>query len=388
VHRATHLAIGVGLFAVAGSLLCGFPTASAEPDAIVHHLPFPAGQTYDVIQGNNQGPTHNDKYNRYAFDFSPMPIGSTVVATAPGVVTFVRESTEGPTGDWRENNLVAIKHADGTVGVYEHLAKDGAAVAVGDVVMTGDVIGQSGNSGATDLPHLHFSLREKRVGGECVPCRFADVDGDGVPKTGDRVKSANEAMRDAAVLRALTEALDRYDFAVRIGCTEAALPELRAAVAIDLAGTQPELAEARARRDSVLKLRNDGAADLVRRIASLRKSGDADAAVAVATIGAKDYVGTDAIGEIKRARRSLQTEPGFADAVKAVQPTLKYRRVVAAAMKAQARADTTLAGLKSGKKPPSRPYRHAIAGFERALAIAADNRKPVLEAHIATLRGR
>jgi len=376
------------LIAFAGALLCGLPVALAGEAAVAHHLPFPAGQAYQVSQGNDQGPTHNDKYNRNAFDFSPMPIGSTVVATAPGVVTFVRETTEGPTGNWKDNNIVAVQHVDGTVGVYEHLAKDGAAVDVGDDVMTGDVIGFSGNSGATNVPHLHFSLRKDRHGGESVPCRFVDVADGGVPKAGDRVSSRNEAMRDSVALRRLRGSLTRYDFAVTTGCTEAGLDDLHTANALDLAGPQAELAAARAHLDAVVKLRTDRAADLVRHIASLRESGDAAAAVAAATLGAKDYMGTDSLGEIKRSLRALQSEPAFADASKALKPMLKYRRVIAGALKAQAKADAALAAIKPGKKPPSRPYRHAISGFERALEIAAESRKPILETHIAALRAR
>jgi len=54
--------------------------------------------------------------------------------------------------------LLRIVHADESVGVYGHLAHNGALAKVGDTVEEGQHIGFSGNSGASSGPHLHFHV--------------------------------------------------------------------------------------------------------------------------------------------------------------------------------------------------------------------------------------
>jgi hypothetical protein len=172
--------------------------ASGTPEAEVSYfLPFAYGSHQRVYQGNNQGPTHNSSYSRYCFDFSPLPEGSPVHAAAAGTVVYVKQDTQGPTGNFEDNNEVAIQHADGTVGQYLHLQRLGARVAVGDRVLAGDLIGLSGNTGHSGAPHLCFGLRDKhRFFGDSVPCRFADVSDGGVPKTNDNVVSRNFPIRE------------------------------------------------------------------------------------------------------------------------------------------------------------------------------------------------
>jgi murein DD-endopeptidase MepM/ murein hydrolase activator NlpD len=54
-------------------------------------------------------------------------------------------------------NLVLIKHADGWVTAYGHLAK--IDVKMRQQVGRGAVIGQVGQSGGVDRPQLHFEMR-------------------------------------------------------------------------------------------------------------------------------------------------------------------------------------------------------------------------------------
>lgn len=183
-----------GLVALLACLFAGSGAAAGSaPEAVpvLHHLPFPAGTTYKVWQGNDQGPSHDDAWNRYAFDFSPMPESRPVRATADGTVVHAKEDTEGPTGDWDDNKEIALLHADGTVGTHLHLEKDGVIVEVGGVVHAGEVIGRAGNPGNSGTRHVHFGLRRGKRLGPSVPCRFAEVPGDGVQETGDRLTSKN-----------------------------------------------------------------------------------------------------------------------------------------------------------------------------------------------------
>lgn len=181
------------------------------------YLPLPFGTRWAVLQGVNQDPTHNDKYNRYALDFR-LPVGSPVHAAADGVVVATKEDATGPTGKVRDNNRVIIRHADGTATKYVHLQKDGALVEVGQQVLAGDLIGLSGNTGASSSPHLHFVVFSSYPGGISIPFRFEELGRRGVPKTGESPQSLNYPIRplvaDLLWLReayAICVALDRRD---------------------------------------------------------------------------------------------------------------------------------------------------------------------------------
>ncbi|MBX6753880.1 MAG: peptidoglycan DD-metalloendopeptidase family protein [Thermorudis peleae] len=79
-----------------------------------------------------------------------VPVGTPVQATADGVVSAV-----GPAGGY--GLRVEIRHPDGTTTLYAHL--QAALVQPGQVVHKGDVIAQSGNSGASTGPHVHYEIR-------------------------------------------------------------------------------------------------------------------------------------------------------------------------------------------------------------------------------------
>ena len=51
---------------------------------------------------------------------------------------------------------VMIKHANGLSTLYAHLSL--IAVTTGQELLTGQVLGYSGNTGATTGPHLHFEV--------------------------------------------------------------------------------------------------------------------------------------------------------------------------------------------------------------------------------------
>ncbi|MBQ8193262.1 MAG: M23 family metallopeptidase [Bacilli bacterium] len=56
-------------------------------------------------------------------------------------------------------NYVKIEHADGSVAIYAHLAKNSITVFAGDEVKQGQVIGKMGHSGRSTGAHLHFEIR-------------------------------------------------------------------------------------------------------------------------------------------------------------------------------------------------------------------------------------
>lgn len=95
--------------------------------------------------------------------FAVMDSGVDVRAAAAGTVIdthdgeFDRQKTWIPGALW---NFVAIRHADGIQTIYGHLKQQSVVVNVGDVVQAGTVLGQVGSSGFSDIPHLHFEVRD------------------------------------------------------------------------------------------------------------------------------------------------------------------------------------------------------------------------------------
>jgi murein DD-endopeptidase MepM/ murein hydrolase activator NlpD len=72
------------------------------------------------------------------------------------------------------SHLLMIQHADGTLGEYLHLQKNGVLVKVGDEVKAGELVARSGNTGCSTGPHLHFHVRQPLDGStwRSVPVRF------------------------------------------------------------------------------------------------------------------------------------------------------------------------------------------------------------------------
>ncbi len=79
-----------------------------------------------------------------------VPTGTPVYSVGPGEVHST--SAEGAYG-----NHILVRMADGRYVLYAHL--DRMAVAAGDRVEGGTRIGDSGNTGNSTGPHLHFEVR-------------------------------------------------------------------------------------------------------------------------------------------------------------------------------------------------------------------------------------
>ncbi len=76
--------------------------------------------------------------------------GHAVIAPADGYVIYV-----GPMSGY--GRLIVVEHGQGISTRYGHLAS--FAVAVGQTVRRGDIIGYVGQSGRTTGPHLHYEVR-------------------------------------------------------------------------------------------------------------------------------------------------------------------------------------------------------------------------------------
>ncbi len=141
-------------------------------------LPFPAGKSYKVIQGNHGDFTHTG-FNEYAWDFA-MPLDAEVCAAAAGRVVRVKQdgTAGGPSNEFfGDGNAIIIDHGEGYFSHYLHLAPGSARVKEGDLVTGGQTIALSGNTGFSSTPHLHFHVQDSS--GKSLPVVFQDVPGEG-----------------------------------------------------------------------------------------------------------------------------------------------------------------------------------------------------------------
>lgn len=138
-------------------------------------LPFPRGNEIKLLQGYN-GPYGHKGAAEFAYDFQ-MPIGSPVLAARAGEVVKVVKNNNDATRVPGEENVVVIKHSDGTFARYYHLTKDGVLVALGRTVKQGGRIALSGDSGASAGPHLHFDVTKDcfEWGCQTIPIEFANA---------------------------------------------------------------------------------------------------------------------------------------------------------------------------------------------------------------------
>ncbi len=148
---------------------------AVHDDRFVYSLPYAAGQAFLVSQADDGAFSHSGP-ERHAIDWQ-MPEGTPVLAARGGVVVGTRDdcTTGGPDRKFVNSaNYILIQHSDGTIGNYAHLLTHGVRVSVGQKIVTGAVIGLSGNTGFSSGPHLHFSVFKTKDGREreSIPIRF------------------------------------------------------------------------------------------------------------------------------------------------------------------------------------------------------------------------
>lgn len=78
------------------------------------------------------------------------PVGTPVVASAPGIVTTAGWNR------WGYGNLVEIRHPDGSLTLYAHNHR--LKTRVGQSVYQGQQIAEMGSTGRSTGPHTHFEL--------------------------------------------------------------------------------------------------------------------------------------------------------------------------------------------------------------------------------------
>ncbi len=191
----------------------GDPTA--QPDADYAYLaPIPASGSFRVTQSFNGGFSHHGASGRYAVDIA-MPIGTAVRAARGGLVTSVTDqfNSGGNSPSYRsQTNSVYVMHDDGTFGIYAHLRHRSALVKPGQRIERGQILAQSGNTGYSTAPHLHFAvLRNADMKWSSIPFEMASGSGIGVPKRGlalSHEPSVGEGTRPVASREAAVGAVD------------------------------------------------------------------------------------------------------------------------------------------------------------------------------------
>jgi murein DD-endopeptidase MepM/ murein hydrolase activator NlpD len=161
------------------STALGSPTAVHRPPR-PYRAPFAVGTTYMVSQAFPAHVTHDAPDSAYAVDFA-LPDGTPIYAAREGTVINVRhDSFSGAPlpAMVDQANLVEILHDDGTIAVYAHLHWDSIRVHIGQHVGVGEYIANSGNTGFTTGPHLHFAVWRNAGGADVsVPVEFAELGG-------------------------------------------------------------------------------------------------------------------------------------------------------------------------------------------------------------------
>jgi murein DD-endopeptidase MepM/ murein hydrolase activator NlpD len=138
----------------------GFVSCSVFGDssASAYTLPFEPGRRFKVTRTFGHYTPLNEGVGLYALDID-MPMRTPVLAIRSGVVVAVEQRYSDDDHAVYHENWVMVRHADGTVARYIHLAQNGARAAIGDTVTQGQVVGLSGNSGDSSGPHLHFDVQ-------------------------------------------------------------------------------------------------------------------------------------------------------------------------------------------------------------------------------------
>jgi len=157
----------------------GDPRAEHRPEK-PYRLPIPPGGEFLITQAFDGARTHTDPQSRFAVDIA-MPEGTRIPAARSGVIMDVANDffTGGADARFMEKaNYVRVLHDDGTMAIYAHLRLETIRYPVGARVEEGEFIAESGSTGYSSGPHLHFAV-QKNCGMELgsLPFVFADRHG-------------------------------------------------------------------------------------------------------------------------------------------------------------------------------------------------------------------
>jgi murein DD-endopeptidase MepM/ murein hydrolase activator NlpD len=170
---------GVTGFHYSWRAVLGTPGATHKPHE-PYRAPFALGASFRVSQAYPMHVTHLTPDTEYAVDIV-VPDGTPIYAAREGTVINVRHDSFRGSADpatLDQANIVEILHDDGTIGLYAHLHWESIRVQPGQSVRRGQYIADSGNTGLSTGPHLHFAvIRNAGMHAESVPVQFAGAGG-------------------------------------------------------------------------------------------------------------------------------------------------------------------------------------------------------------------
>lgn len=139
----------------------GSPIVSASLPVLSFPAPCKGGR-YIVTQSFGGEASHSAHPESWHAVDVQMPEGTPVYAVRDGVVmdlerNFSRSGWDEEYAD--EANYVRVLHDDGTMAVYAHLSPANIRVHLGQSVRVGQHLGDSGNTGFSSGPHLHFVIQ-------------------------------------------------------------------------------------------------------------------------------------------------------------------------------------------------------------------------------------
>ncbi|HEY7773523.1 MAG TPA: peptidoglycan DD-metalloendopeptidase family protein [Marinagarivorans sp.] len=150
-----------------------------------YQIPVRSSSKHKISQSFHGSFSHHQQPSLYAVDIA-LPIGTDIVAARAGTVVYVKDDYAfgGAHSYFLDKaNSVSVLHEDGSYATYAHLLMGSVAVTAGQSVNAGDLLGQSGTSGFSTGPHLHFVVR-KNAGfkTESIPFTFEHPNGNFTPQ--------------------------------------------------------------------------------------------------------------------------------------------------------------------------------------------------------------
>ncbi|MFT4036998.1 MAG: M23 family metallopeptidase [Thermomicrobiales bacterium] len=120
-------------------------------------------------------PARNESYPTYGQPVLAVA-NATVVAAVDQYEDQIPGQTVGITLENADGNYVVLDLGDGHYAFYAHLKPGSVTVRAGDTVQRGEQIGEAGNTGSSDGPHLHFHVMDSPsvLASDGLPYVFAD----------------------------------------------------------------------------------------------------------------------------------------------------------------------------------------------------------------------
>jgi murein DD-endopeptidase MepM/ murein hydrolase activator NlpD len=157
----------------------GPPEAVHTPPA-PYRVPFGVGSTFMIAQAYPARVTHTTPDSEYALDLG-LPDGTPVYAAREGIVINARHDSFRGAADpamLDQANVIEVLHDDGTIAIYAHLHWDSIRVHIGEHVARGEYLANSGSTGFSSGPHLHFAVvRNSGFENVSIPVQFAGLGG-------------------------------------------------------------------------------------------------------------------------------------------------------------------------------------------------------------------